>query len=279
VPAFVDIDEASLNLDPARVAEAVNERTRALLPVHVFGQPCAMDELMAIARQHELIVVEDACEAVGAEYRGRKVGTFGTASVFAFYPNKQMTTGEGAIITTDDDEWAALLCSLRNQGRDEMGTWLRHVRLGYNYRLDELSAALGLAQIERIEQLLSKREQVAAAYAERLRAVPGVQPLQPVPSTTRLSWFVYIVRLAPRIDRDTVIARLAERGVPARPYFTPIHLQPFYRQRFGYREGDFPITERVAASTLALPFHANLPENHVEYVVDMLQAATTAAAS
>ncbi len=277
VPIFVDIDEASLNLDPDRVAAAITDRTRALLPVHVFGQPCAMDELLAIAGERELVVIEDACEAVGAEYRGRKVGTFGKAGVFAFYPNKQMTTGEGAIITTDDDEWAAVLSSLRNQGRDEMGTWLHHVRLGYNYRLDELSAALGLAQIERIEELLAKRERVAAAYGARLRALPGVEPIRPVPSTTRLSWFVYVVRLAPEIDRDRVIARLAEAGVPARPYFSPIHLQPFYRERFGYREGDFPIAERVAASTLALPFHANLPEEQVEYVVSALGAATAAA--
>jgi perosamine synthetase len=277
-PVFVDIDEASLNLDPEQVASAVTERTRALLPVHVFGQPCAMDELLAIARARDLVVVEDACEAVGAEYRGRKVGAFGRAAVFAFYPNKQMTTGEGGIVTTDDDQWANVLRSLRNQGRDEMGTWLHHIRLGYNYRLDELSAALGLAQIERIEELLAKRDAVAAAYAARLRTVAGVEPLQPVPTTTRLSWFVYVVRLAPEIDRDALIARLAEAGVPARPYFASIHLQPFYRERFGYQEGDFPVTERVAASSLALPFHANLSEDQIDYVVRELEAAVLAAA-
>jgi perosamine synthetase len=278
IPVFVDVDEDSLNLDPALVAGAISERTRALLPVHIFGQPCAMDELRTVARERDLVVVEDACEAVGAEYRGQKVGTFGKAAVFAFYPNKQMTTGEGAIITTDDARWVVLLQSLRNQGRDEMGTWLRHVRLGYNYRLDELSAALGLAQIERIEELLVKRERVAAAYGALLAAVPGVEPLRPVPSTTRLSWFVYVVRLAPWIDRDRVIARLAAVGVPARPYFVPIHLQPFYRDRFGYHEGDFPVTERVAASTLALPFHANLPDDQVAHVASALRAAVAAAA-
>lgn len=278
VPVFVDIDEASLNLDPNLVRGAITERTKGLLPVHVFGQPCAMDELQAIAQERDLVVLEDACEATGAEYRGKKVGAFGKAGVFAFYPNKQMTTGEGAIITTDDGEWASILRSLRNQGRDEMGTWLRHVRLGYNYRLDELSAALGLAQIERIEELLVKRERVAAAYGARLRELAGVEPIRAVPSTTRMSWFVYVVRLAPEIERDAVIDRLAEAGVPARPYFAPIHLQPFYRERFGYREGDFPVTERVAASTLALPFHANLSEHQIDYVVSALEAAVTASA-
>jgi perosamine synthetase len=278
VPVFVDIEEDSLNLDPALVEQAVTERTRALLPVHIFGQPCALDPLLATARAHGLVVVEDACEAVGAEYRGRRVGGFGRAGVFAFYPNKQMTTGEGAVITTDDAAWAELFRSLRNQGRDEMGTWLRHVRLGYNYRLDELSAALGLAQIERIDELLTKRDRVAAIYGGRLRQVPGVEPLRAVRATTRLSWFVYVVRLAPEIDRDAVIADLDRAGVPARSYFTPIHLQPFYRERFGYAEGDFPVAERVAASTVALPFHANLPEEQIEYVVGALAGAISRAA-
>jgi perosamine synthetase len=278
VPVFVDIEEDSLNLDPALVEQAVTERTRALLPVHIFGQPCALDPLLATARAHGLVVVEDACEAVGAEYRGRRVGGFGRAGVFAFYPNKQMTTGEGAVITTDDAAWAELFRSLRNQGRDEMGTWLRHVRLGYNYRLDELSAALGLAQIERIDELLTKRDRVAASYGGRLRQVPGVEPLRAVRATTRLSWFVYVVRLAPEIDRDAVIADLDRAGVPARSYFTPIHLQPFYRERFGYAEGDFPVAERVAASTVALPFHANLPEEQIEYVVGALAGAISRAA-
>jgi perosamine synthetase len=278
VPVFVDIDEDSLNLDPNLVRGTITERTKALLPVHVFGQPCAMDELQRIAQERDLVVIEDACEATGAEYRGKKVGAFGKAGVFAFYPNKQMTTGEGAIITTDDAAWASILCSLRNQGRDEMGTWLRHVRLGYNYRLDELSAALGLAQIERIEELLVKRERVAAAYGARLQGLAGVEPIRAVPTTTRMSWFVYVVRLAPEIDRDSVIGHLAGAGIPARPYFAPIHLQPFYRERFGYREGDFPVTERVAASTLALPFHANLPDAQIDYVVSGLEAALTASA-
>jgi perosamine synthetase len=272
-PVFVDIDEETLNMDPSRVPAAITSRTRAILPVHVFGQPCAMDDLSAIAQERDLVMIEDACEAVGAAYRGRNVGLFGTAGVFAFYPNKQMTTAEGGMVVTDDDRFAELLRSLRNQGRDEMGTWLRHVRLGFNYRLNELSSALGLGQLERIDELLAKREDVAARYAERLRAIPGIEPLRPVASTTRMSWFVYIVRFAPNVDRDVVMHALEDAGVPSRSYFSPIHLQPFYREQFGYREGDFPVTERAAAKTLAIPFHANLPDEHIEIVADAIRVA------
>jgi perosamine synthetase len=176
-PVFVDIDEVSMNLDPELARRAVTERTRAVLPVHVFGQPCAMTELHELCRERDLLLIEDACEAVGAEYRGRKVGTFGKAAVFSFYPNKQMTTGEGAVITTNDPAWATLLRSLRNQGRDELSTWLVHERLGYNYRLDEMSAALGFSQLRRIETLLALRRRaihrVAAWNSRRRRIARG----------------------------------------------------------------------------------------------------------
>lgn len=277
-PVFVDIDEESLNVDPVLVTEAITEKTRAILPVHVFGQPCDMEALVQVARGADLMLIEDACEALGAEYRGTKVGALGDAAVFAFYPNKQMTTGEGGIVVTNDGRVAELCRSLRNQGRDEMGTWLRHVRLGYNYRLNELSCALGVAQLEHLEELLAKREQVAGFYQERLADVPGVRPLHVVPSTTRMSWFVFVIRVAPEIDRDTVIRLLDEDGIPSRSYFSPIHLQPFYRDRFGYREGDFPITERAAAETLAIPFHANLAVEHVELVIHALGRAVERAA-
>jgi perosamine synthetase len=272
-PVFVDIDPLTLNMDPDWVEAAITERTRALLPVHVFGQPCAMDRLGAVARAHDLIMVEDACEAIGAEFQGQRVGTFGACGVFAFYPNKQMTTGEGGVLVTNDDEWAILFRSLRNQGRDDNGDWMRHVRLGYNYRLDELSAALGVAQMERIEELLARRARVAAWYAEGLRGLDGVHIPWIAPDVTRMSWFVYVVRLAPELDRDKIMARLAERGVPARPYFTPLHLQPFYRERFGYREGDFPVTEGVARSTLALPFSGRMRAEQVKYVCQTLAEA------
>lgn len=279
VPVFVDIDEASFNLDPTKAAAAVTARTRAILPVHVFGQPCAMRELQALCGARGLALIEDACEAVGAEYDGRKIGTFGKAAVFGFYPNKQMTMGEGAIVTTDDPEWAALMRSLRNQGRSAMGTDAAHEHLGYNYRLDEMSAALGLSQLRRIDELLRRRAAVVARYDRLLREIPGIKVRPPLPSRTRPSWFVYVIQVAPEIDRDRLIAQLEARQIPSRPYFAPIHLQPYYRKRFGFREGHLPVTERIAATTLALPFHAGLSADDMDNVVDALHAAVTRAAA
>ncbi|MBI4320352.1 MAG: DegT/DnrJ/EryC1/StrS family aminotransferase [Chloroflexi bacterium] len=272
-PAFVDIDPNTLNMDPARVQENIGPRTKAILPVHVFGQPCFMPELMEIAERHGLKVIEDACEALGAETDGRKAGAFGDYAVFSFYPNKQATTGEGAVVVTDDDKADELVRSLRNQGRDHAGTWLSHVRLGYNYRLDELSAALGVTQLERLEELLEKRDRVAQAYNERLRDVEGVRVPFISPRTTRMSWFVYVVQLLPNVDRDAVMAKLATEGVPTRPYFTPIHLQPFYRDMFGFAEGDFPITEAVARGVLALPFHGKMNDGEIDFACERLAAA------
>ena len=272
-PVFVDIDETSLNVNPDLVAEAVTDRTRAVLPVHVFGQPCALNELANLCSARDLLLIEDACEAIGAEYLGRKVGTFGKAAVFSFYPNKQITMGEGAVITTDDSHWAALMRSLRNQGRNAMGTGSFHEHLGHNYRLDELSAALGLSQLRRIEHLLSRRATVAARYGELLHTVDGISPLSVVPSTTRMSWFVYVVRCDPDVDRDRVIAHLEKQRIASRTYFYPIHLQPYYRKLFGFREGDFPVAERAAKSILELPFHSNLSNSDIEYVVAALQSA------
>jgi perosamine synthetase len=220
-----------------------------VLPVHVFGRPCAVDELTRLCEERGLIMIEDACEAIGAEYRGRKVGTFGKAAVFAFYANKQMTMGEGGIVTTDDPDMAALLRSLRNHGRQETGTRLCHERLGYNYRVDEMSAALGLSQLRRIEALLARRAAAAARYTELLSPLPNVALPGAAPPTMKLSWFVFVVRLGAGIDRDRVIKALHQRRVPSRIYFPAIHLQPFYRERFGFTEGDFPVAERVAAST------------------------------
>lgn len=272
VPRFVDIDRQTGNLDPARIEEHITPRTKAILPVHVFGQPVDMDPVREIARRRGLTIIEDACEAIGAEYKGRRVGTLGDAAVFAFYPNKQMTTGEGGIIVTNNDAWGPLFRSLRNQGRDVMDGWLVHSRLGFNYRMNELSAALGVAQIQRLGELLSKRELVAARYTERLRRLPQVQPPSLAPTTTRMSWFVYVIRLDPGLDRDLVMRKLAADGVPTRPYFSPIHLQPFYRDQFGYAEGSFPITETVARQSFALPFHGNLSDSDIDYVCERLEA-------
>ena len=276
-PVFVDIDERTLNIDPDLVEAAITPRTRAILPVHVFGQPCAMDELLRIAEDHDVLLMEDSCEALGAEYRGWKAGTFGSCGVFAFYPNKQMTTGEGGMLVTDDDGWSSLFRSLRNQGRDEASqggrAWLNHVRLGYNYRLDELSAALGVAQMERIDELLANRERVAGWYNERLPGIEGVEVPWIAPEVTRMSWFVYVVRLAPELDRDAIMARLARRGIPSRPYFSPLHLQPSYREVLGHRQGDFPVTEGVGRSALALPFSGVMSEGQVERVCEALHNA------
>jgi perosamine synthetase len=269
-PVFVDIEPQSLNIDPARIEKAITSRTRAILPVHVFGQPADMDPIQGIAQRHGLVVIEDACEAIGAEYKGRKAGTLGDVAVFAFYPNKQMTTGEGGVVVTDRDDWDRLFRSLRNQGRGMDAAWLHHTRLGYNYRLNELSAALGVAQLSRIEELLSRRQTVAQLYNQRLEGVGTISLLPVMPTSTRMSWFVYVIRLAPEIDRDEVMERLEQRGIASRPYFRPIHLQPFYQTMFGYQEGDFPIAEQVARSVLALPFHSSLPTQQVDYVCEHL---------
>jgi len=271
VPVFVDVDRRTGNIDPALVAQAASDLAeggsaarqwlppalrnsppagalRAILPVDAFGQPADLDPLLATARQHGLKTICDTCESLGAHYKGRPVGALGDVGVFAFYPNKQITTGEGGMIVTNDDGWDALFRSLRNQGRDVFDAWLNHTRLGYNYRLDELSAALGLVQMQRIDELIAKRAQVAAWYNQRLAGLDLIETPTTVPQTTRMSWFVYVVRILPPASRDDVMARLAERGIPGRPYFTPIHLQPFYRERFGYGEGCYPVTECSAVS-------------------------------
>jgi perosamine synthetase len=269
-PVFVDIDPVTLNIDPGRIEGAINSHTRAIIPVHVFGQPADMDPVLEIAERYNLIVIEDACEAIGAEYKGKRVGALGKAGVFAFYPNKQATAGEGAVILTNDEEWAALFRSLRNQGRDQFDEWLMHSRLGYNYRLSELNAAVGMVQMKRIEDLLQKRESVANEYQKRLRIIDGVSPLHVSLTTTRMSWFVYPVRFSEEINRDRVLAVLAGRGIPSRPYFGPIHLQPFYRKRFGFNPGDFPLCEQAGNSILALPFHTDMNPSEVGLVCDTL---------
>jgi perosamine synthetase len=274
-PVFADIDPATLALDPATVEAAITPRTKAIIPVDVFGQPCPIEDLHAIAQRHDLRVIQDSCEAIGAERHGEPAGSprFADAAVFAFYPNKQLTTGEGGMIVTSDDDLARTMDSLRNQGRDDAGTWMNHVRLGYNYRLDELSAALGLSQVARLDAILDGRDRVARMYTERLADVPGVTVPTLDPATTRMSWFVYVIRLEDGVDRAAVMDRLHENGVPCRPYFAPIHLQPLYRERFGFTEGAFPVTEAVAKTTLAIPFYTQMPEHEVDYVVEQIRDA------
>ncbi|HEY3612276.1 MAG TPA: DegT/DnrJ/EryC1/StrS family aminotransferase [Gaiellales bacterium] len=268
-PVFADVDPDTFVLDPAAVEAAITPRTRGILPVHVFGYPCDMDALGAIADKHGLVIIEDACEAVGSEYRGRRVGSTGSPAVFAFYPNKQMTTGEGGMITTDDDALAAQLRSLANQGRSDSGDWLEHDKLGFNYRMDELSAAVGLAQTERLEEILRLRAAVASRYASLLAPIDGVTIPAPTADGDARSWFVYVVRLDAELDRDAVMAQLQQRGVACKPYLPAVHLQPFYRS-LGHRPGELPVAEAIARSTLALPFHTRLDADDQAYVAACL---------
>ena len=267
-PRFVDIEEETLGLDPDQVAEARGPHLKGLLPVPVFGRPCRIADLAQIADGRGWRLIEDACEALGSSSSGRPIGTFGDASVFAFYPNKQITTGEGGVVVTDDPELAALFRSLRNQGRDDDGTWLRHVRLGFNYRLDELSAAVGVGQLERIAELRAGRMHVVRAYESALGGCDWLR-LPVSGSDEDVDWFVFVIRLDPAIDRTRLMEQLEAAGVPTRPYFSPLHLQPVFSE-LGHRPGDFPVTERVAATTLALPFSALHSEADVAYVCDAL---------
>ncbi len=277
-PLFVDIEEETLNMDADKVEEKLKslsreelEKVKALLVVDAFGQPADWDRFRQIGKKYNLKLIEDSAEALGAEYKGERAGSLGEAGVFAFYPNKQITTGEGGILVTDDVELARLARSMRSQGRGENGEWLDHERLGYNYRMDELSSALGCSQMERIEEILDKREKVAEMYGEKLAEVEEVQVSYIATYVSRMSWFVYVVRLGRGIDRNKVIRYLNEEGVQCKPYFTPIHLQPFYRKMFGCKEGDFPVTEDVAGRTIALPFFNNLKEEQIDYVVEKLR--------
>lgn len=268
--AFADIDPVTFNIDPAALEAAITPRTKAIVPVHIFGLPCDIEAISAIATKHGLAIVEDGAEALGAVRQGKKIGTHGSPTIFAFYPNKQMTTGEGGIVTTDDDDVFEDILSLRNQGRADSGAWLEHDRLGWNYRMDDLSAAVGLAQVERLDEILGKRATVADRYTALLAGIPGVTLPSVVEGDVR-SWFVYTVLLEPGVDRNAVIGLLAERGVASKPYLPSIHLQPFYRAR-GHREGEFPISEAISARALALPFFGNLTVEQQERVAVELAA-------
>ena len=265
-PVFVDIDPVTFNIDPDHIEDAITVKTKAIVTTDIFGQPADADPINDIASRHQLTVIEDACEALGATYKNRKAGTLGDFAALGFYPNKQMTCGEGGMILTDRDDAVELLHSLRNQGRDSNASSQTHINLGYNYRLDEMSAALGLSQLSRIEELLGKRDRVAQMYHDRLSAVTGIELLRQSPVTTRMTWFAYIILIPEHIDRQGFIVALAELGIPSRAYFDPIHLQPYYRNRFGFKPGLCPVAERVAKRTLAIPFHGDMCENDIDQV-------------
>jgi perosamine synthetase len=275
-PVFVDIDPDTLDIDPAAAADAVTERTAGLLPIDIFGWPAAWPELEALAERHGLGILEDACEALGAvDSEGRKVGSRGNFATFAFYANKQMTTGEGGMIVPTDAETALRLRSERNQGRAVDMGWLDHDRLGFNYRLSDVAAAIGVAQVEKLPRLLERRAAVAAMYAERLDGVPGISVPMAARGREVRSWFVYVVRLADEIDRDVVIDRLRERGIDSKDYLPSIHLFRHLRE-LGYREGQFPVAEAASAHSMALPFFPQMSEAQVERVCTELAAAVDA---
>ena len=272
-PIFVDIEPTTYNINPDQIEQAITTRTRAILAVDVFGQPARYDALARLAKKHELIVISDCCESIGSLYQGRPAGSFGAAGVFAFYPNKQITTGEGGAIVTDDEKLAALCRSYRNQGRGEKGGWLSHERLGYNYRLSDISSALGIVQLDRIDEIIQKRRDVAATYGRLLGNVKELSLPCIHPDVGRMSWFVYVVQLAKefsRADRDHIVSQLIRAGIGANTYFQPIHLQPFYAERFGFKAGDFPITESVSQRTIALPFHNQLDTESAKAVAQRL---------
>lgn len=289
-PVFTDIDPETFCIDPAKIEKKITRKTKAILVVDVFGHPADWDTILSIARRHRLKVIEDSAEALGSTYKGKMCGSFGDAGVLSFYPNKQVTTGEGGALLTKHRLVAQLALSMRNQGRDiqiqnEKGksknfqhkSILEHVRLGYNYRISDINCALGIAQLTRIKKIIEKRETVAQMYNEQLTRIPGIE-IPHIASWAKVSRFVYVVKLSPRYqerDRDAIIAKLRTRGIQASNYFPCIHLQPFYKKRFGYRKGDFPIAEGISTRTLALPFYNTLTKKEVNFVVTHLKALLT----
>ena len=280
IPVFVDVDPLTLNLDPGLIEAAITSRTRAILVVHTFGCPAELSEIIRIARRHRLLVIEDACEAIGAEYDGRKVGPQGDAGVFAFYPNKQITTGEGGAIVTGNPAVATLARKLRNQGRSDSEDWFEHTELGYNYRISEINCALGIEQLKRIEAVLERRGVVAANYQCRLGNNPALLLPPLALPRRRISWFVYVVRLSGQFSqfhRDWIMEEITARGIGCGRYFAPIHLQPIYKHA-SFERMALPVTESNAARSLALPFFNCIREDQVEEVCGTLEELVCQAA-
>jgi perosamine synthetase len=271
-PIFADVDARTWNIDPAAVEAAITERTKAVVAVDIFGYPCELDALIALCERHGLTLIEDSAQALGAEYKGRPIGSHGPPAVFGFYPNKQIATGEGGVATTHSREQLEQLVSLRNQGRSYSGrSWFDHVRLGFNYRWTDLQAAVGIAQLEKLDELLALRSAVAARYNELLADVPGVELAPADDDDHRRSWFVYVVRLAPEIERERVMGAMRERGVDVAEYMPCIHLLTYMRERFGFSAGLCPVAEDIAGRTLALPFFPTIDPDDQEYVVHALR--------
>jgi len=275
-PVFADVDRRTLTLDPRGVEAAITERTRAVVAVDIYGYPCELDELRSLCERHGIALIDDACEALGARYRGAAVGSHGISSVFAFYPNKQVTTGEGGMVTTHSEEEWRLLRSLRNQGRADSGGWLEHARLGFNYRLDDVRAAIGIGQLEKLDEILAARASAAARYGELLGGIAGLELPCADDAAHERSWFVYVVALPPGVDREVVIEELETRGIQTARYLPCIHLQAYMRERYGFGEGLCPVAEEMSSRTLALPFHARFDEDDQAYVAEALAEALRA---
>ncbi len=273
-PVFADVDPLTFNMDPAAVEAAITPRTKALLIVDIFGYPADIPALVEIAERHGLGIVEDACQSIDGDYDGKKLGTFGHPAVYGFYANKQLTTAEGGVILTDSDALYSELKSLTNQGRSDDGAWLVHSRLGFNYRLSDVHAAIGIAQLERLDWMQNARARIAARYQQYMAGTPGVTPMYEGPQ--RRSWFVYAPRLDADLDRNRIIGRLEAEGVSAKPYLPCIHLQPYYREAHGHGPGEFPVTEAISASTIALPFFCEITDDQIDRVCDAMARAIAA---
>lgn len=273
-PVFAEVDPLTFNMDPAAVEAAITSRTKAILIVDIFGYPAEVPALIEIAERRGLGIVEDACQSIDGDYNGKKMGTYGHPAVYGFYANKQLTTAEGGVILTDSDELYTQLKSLTNQGRSDDGAWLVHSRLGFNYRLSDVHAAIGIAQIERLDWMQEARARIAAMYQERMAHIDGVTPMYEGPQ--RRSWFVYAPRLDADLDRDRIIGRLEAEGVSAKPYLPCIHLQPYYREEHGHAPGELPITEAISASTIALPFFCEMTDDQVDRVCQAMERAIKA---
>jgi len=279
-PVFVDINPLTYNLDPAKIKEKITslpadrrKKLKAILVVHIFGQCCDMGAIQRLASKYKLLIIEDACESIGAAYKGKLAGTFGQAGVFAFYPNKQMTTGEGGMIVTNSKKIYEICNSLKNQGRAKNDQWLNHKSLGYNYRLDEMSAALGISQLEKLDFMIRKRRQIAAWYNEILKPYDDIVQSPMTAAVNTHSWFLYVIKIKnKKIDRDLLIANLKKAGVSSKQYLPSIHLFDFYKKLFGYKKGDFPVSENVSGHSLALPIYLGLTRRDCEYIIHKLIA-------
>ncbi|MEK7125814.1 MAG: DegT/DnrJ/EryC1/StrS family aminotransferase [Patescibacteria group bacterium] len=270
-PVFVDIDPQTYNIDPQKIEAKITKRTKAIVVVHIFGQSADMESIMAIAKKYKLKIIEDACESIAAQYQGKRTGTFGESAVFAFYPNKQMTTGEGGMIATDSKKIYELCCSLRNQGRSENMQWLDHQLLGYNYRLDEMSAAIGLVQLKKLDSMIKERQKIAAWYSAGFAKHKAIIQAPVIAAGNTHTWFVYVVKILPgNIKRDKIIELLAKERIAAKPYLPSIHLFDFYKKQFNYREGDYRVAENMSQKSLALPFYLGLKKSDISYIISKL---------